>query len=731
MTDDALAARLRATFATELDEQTRIMSADLLVLEHDPANSDRLKSLFRVAHTLKGAARAVGEAIIERTCHEVESLLTLVRDGTVKLGERHIRLLFRAADALTDSAASLTAGHQLDNSPLLEIERGLQSLHGVLPTFMDEPPTRPEDPPAPAPTPIAPAVAGVQQLRVSAHKVDAVLAATEDLRVAAGQIAVRLAEVGGLEDQAAVARAALTRVANGLRGPMERDGQPTSDVKAALDLTERSLRGLAQEAARLTVSARASSRQLDRVVSAALDDASRLRMRPFGEICEGLPRVVRDLSVDQKKEVQLQITGSEAEADRAVLDVLREPLLHLVRNSIDHGLETPAVRTAAGKPARGTITIEAFLRGDRLIIKVADDGAGVDARALRRRLAKAGRSVTDDAALARVLFESGISARDATSDISGRGVGLDIVRTALESVGGQVDVEWTAGRGTTFTLDCPLTVASLRAVLVVCGGHSIAIPTSHVERMLRVDRSQLRRAESREVLPLNGDVIPVARLSTLLDLPGVAAANDKIIPAVLLSSADRRLIVLVDELLDERELTARPVDRGRVSLPMVSGASILPTGDIAPVLNVPAVLAEGLRAGAEEHDAPRAAAPTRRHILVVDDSITTRVLEQSVLEAAGYEVTTAVDGAEAWRILHDLGADLVVSDVEMPVLDGISLCERLRSSARFARLPVILVTGLESEAERTRGLNAGADAYLLKSTFDERTLLDTVAELLA
>jgi two-component system chemotaxis sensor kinase CheA len=458
-------------------------------------------------------------------------------------------------------------------------------------------------------------------------------------------------------------------------------------------------------------------------------------MRPFADAVADLPRVIRDIAAATGTQVTLEISGENVQADRAVLAQLRDALIHLVRNAVDHGIGTPEQRRAGGKSEQGTIRVNASLIGDRIVVTVRDDGAGLNIAAMRRQLAARGDTVPpDDRAVARLLFLGGLSTRETATSISGRGVGLDAVRAVAERIRGSVDVDWTPGGGTTFTIEAPLTLATVRAVLARIGSTRVAIPSAFVERLVRIDSDALRSVEGRMAIETTGAPAAVASLAAILGPPIVDRPPDGPWSLVMLRVGERRVALRVDELLEEIEVVVRPVRaHGRSAVPHVSGAAMLANGAVALVLNVTAVVATALGLPAEMAAVatPRAkTAVKRRRVLVVDDSITTRTLESSVLEAAGYDVTTAVDGADGWRLLQERGADLVVSDVEMPRMDGLQLCEAIRASSRFKALPVILVTALETPEHRARGLEIGADAYLGKSSFEQEALLTTVRDLL-
>jgi two-component system chemotaxis sensor kinase CheA len=724
MNKDQLAARLLATFLGELDEQVSEMNADLLALEAQPTDGQRLRALFRVAHTLKGAASAAGVAPIEQACHTLETLLAEAREGRLTLGAEEFALLFAAADALGDAGRRLKAGQDLAGSPLMALRERLRQR---------KPGTRTPAPPRPSsPTPSRPAERGDGHIRVEAEKLDGLLAATGQLLMTGSRVASRPAELQALHDQAARSAEDWGRAGRRLRLALERSGAPSSLIQAVNGMEE-GLRRLLQDSGRLATDTRQDARLLGQAADEIADRVRRLRMRPFAETCEALPRVVRDLAISSGKEIELEVHGGEVTVDRAVSDGLREALLHLVRNAADHGIEHPAERERSGKPRGGKLSITAALVGGRVLVTVADDGAGLDVGALRVQLGQLGLPVPrDDQELVRALFEGGLSSRTEATAISGRGVGLDVVRAAVGRIRGSVSVGWVAGRGSKFTIECPPTLATIRALLVSLGSQTFAFPTTHVERLLRVRPEEIKHAQGRDVIVTSGTPVPLVALARLLP-PLAERPTRGPLAVVMLRVGDRQVALAVDDLLAEQEVVLRPVVRGRAPIPHVSGAAILGTGRVALVLNPATILAAGLGAGPGPGVtlAPaKPGAPARRRVLVVDDSITTRTLEQSILEAAGYDVFTAVDGADAWRLLQETNVDLVVADVEMPRMDGFELCEAIRGSKRSPQLPVVLVTALEMPEHRARGLEVGADAYLGKSSFDQQNLLDAIRQLL-
>ena len=733
MANDALGARLLAIFGEELRELVQQLNESLLALERAPADAEALGVVFRVMHTLKGASRAAGVLEVETLCHLLEADLAHARDAAAPPGGATIALLFEAADALADAGDRLAAGTPLSDGPIQTVLAHARGRGAPAAPREASPARSSRSAPAPAPPPAAPDAASVtapaivepasstarppaaaieppreELVRVGLHQVDAISNAAGEVTSLAALLIERAEDLAALR----------TRVRTERRRAATRDGH-------ALDELDR-------EMTRLLRRAGEDARTLGSVSGRLTATARRLRQRSLRELTETLPRVVRDVARELDKPAQLAVTGDDVEADRVVVEALREPLLHLLRNAVDHGLETPDERQAAGKPPTGRIGVDLTLRGDRLRVAVSDDGRGLDLAALRRALERRGRPVpTDDAALQRTIFDDGLSTRERATTLSGRGVGLGIVRVAVERVGGTVSLTSAPGRGTTFVLEVPLSIATLRALTVEVDGAVLAIPSAFVSRVDRLDARRIARVDGRAMLTTSGPPTPITTLAALLGPPFAERPVDDVLQVVTVEAGGARVALVVDELREERELVLRPLEHaGPAATALTVGTALLGDGEIVLVLGIAALLGDGSSHPSIAAPSSAGVDPSSRRILVVDDSITSRTLEQSVLSAAGYDVVTAVDGLEGWRTIERGDVALVISDVEMPHLDGVELCRRIRASAHTASLPVILVTSLDTPEQRARGLEAGADAYVTKSGFDQDVLLDTVRQLL-
>jgi two-component system, chemotaxis family, sensor kinase CheA len=743
MDQETLRRRLMATFLGELDEHAQALNRDLLAIENDPAEgrAELLISLFRSVHSLKGASRSVNVQPIETACHRLESLLSAVRDGLRPLSPEIVQLLYTSVDALKDSGERLRTHGVLEVS----VEEGSGApLEALLPALDDAlrrtdgvpaPASRPETSPSPAPEPVAQPRQD-QFVRVAVDKLDALLVGSGELLVTRRRAAATQREVVQLHDDIRQWRSEWRRLEQPLRTLLTSQTRLLPKRAAvAFERTGGHLKALERRVEQLAVRMAAENHGLEWAAASLEDDIRGVRMFPFSHASEGLERTVRDLTHGSAKQIDLVIEGRDVQVGRLVLERLKDPLLHLVRNAVDHGIETRDERLALGKPGRGNVTVTAGLRGGGVEIVVADDGRGLDMAAIREHAQRRHMKVPkDDRAASRLIFLPGFSTARLITALSGRGVGLDVVKHRVESLHGHVDVAFEPGRGTRVVINVPLTVVTIRALLFGAAGHVFALPVASVRRLARVGAGDIASTGGREVLLSEGAPIPLVSLIDLLGIRGgmPRSAAGKT-PLVIVALGTTQVALVVDELIAEDEILVKSLGPRLLRVRHFAGATILPSGRVALILNTADVVhsALGLAPG-RALTAARAetAIERKRRLLVVDDSVTTRSLEKSILEAAGYEVLVAVDGREAWRLLQDAGADLVVADVQMPRMDGFALCDAIRGSTRFRELPVVLVTALESDTDKARGLEVGADAYLPKSAFDQPQLLETIAHLL-
>ena len=774
--NDELLKKLLVTFRVEADEHLKAMSSGLLVLEKAPAGEQWAKiveTIFRDAHSLKGAARAVNLASIESACQSLESVFAALKGGRLGVSPPLFDLLYQTIDAL-GGLLSADAGASGVNPPLVAalIRRLEDALRGT--------PPDPEAPAEPAASTVAhtPSVApdpATETVRVSTAKLDAMMHQVEELlapRLAAGQRARELRETVATltvwKKQRLRMQPALRLIERSLlpaprevlfntRGTWqasERRGKASGSMRGKqelprlleyLDAELLHMKMLEDRLARLSRSAEHDERMLVGMTDGLLHDVKEMQLLPFASLLEMLPRFARELARGQGKYVELEIQGGGIEIDRRILEVMKDPLIHLLRNGIDHGIEKPAVREARRKPPHGTITLAISQKDSgKVEILVADDGAGIDAAEVKAAAGKLGAVSAED--LERLgeretwalIFRSGVTTSPIITDVSGRGLGLAIVLEKVERLGGSIAIESQPDVGTAFRIVLPLTLANFRGVLVRAGGQLFVIPAASVERVTRVVDKDIQTVENRETIPLDGQAVSLAWLSDVLELPRARATGQ---PAgnlllVVLGSGLACVAFCVDEVLGEQEVLVKALGRQLARVRNVAGASVLGTGQVVPVLNVPDLLKSAVKraalplAPARQPSAEKPGAAERQSILVVEDSITSRSLLKNILESAGYRVTTAVDGADGYTTLKTGTFDLVVSDVEMPRMDGFDLTAKVRANKQLAELPVVLVTALESREHRERGVDVGANAYIVKSSFDQSNLLEVIRRLL-
>ncbi|RUL78912.1 hybrid sensor histidine kinase/response regulator [Dyella choica] len=764
---DDLLERLRLTFQSEADEHLKSMSSGLLTLEQASSGESKslIEAIFRSAHSLKGAAQAVNLEPIGSVCQPLESVLAALKAGRLEPKPALLNLLHESLDTIghlvSTDAASLDQRLPLAAAAARRLDDALKgkSTNTEQP---DEPVMK-----APADTPyVAPNVTP-ETVRVSIAKLDTVMRHVEELlapRLAASQRLLELNEAVSMlsawKKQRARLQPALRVIEHSLQASSQSVvGEPDDHATANgatsrkqelsklleyLDSEQVQLKVIEDHLARLSRSTQHDQRVLTSMSDSLLRDCKEMQLLPFSSLLEGFPRFVRELAREQGKTVELSMQGGDIEIDRRILDAMKDPLIHLLRNSIDHGIATPAVRGAKGKPARGTIMVAISQKDSgKVEVVVADDGAGIDVPAVKAAASKLknialqdGGRMDEQEAMA-LVFKSGLSTSPIITDVSGRGLGLAIVREKVEKLGGSIAIESRRDAGTVFRIVLPLMLANFHGLIVREGGQLLVIPTIHVERVMRLDHSAIRTVENRETIPVNAQAVSLVGLGDVLEMPRSRTSEPprSSTLAVVIEMAHVKVAFRVDEVLGEHEVLVKPLGRQLVRVRNVAGASVLGTGQVVPVLNVSDLLKSAMkqvftpRAAGASPDGDKGEVTEKRSILVVEDSITSRSLLKGILETAGYQVSTAVDGMDGFTTLKTGKFDLVVSDVEMPRMDGFDLTAKLRADKQLSDLPVVLVTALGSREHRERGIDVGANAYIVKSQFDQSNLLDAVRRL--
>jgi len=721
-------------FRQELEDQVLILNQALLDLEADPANADGFDRLMRAAHSVKGAARIVGLHDLVALAHAFEDTLVAVRDGRLPLSQVLLSRLFAIVDWLETiqrcAAAELPAWIDSQRAVLEGLAQALQAgptAPSTAPSSTSAPPLiPPSEPPQATLTP-------ERVVRVDADQLNRIMALAGEALVEAKWLQPFADSLAQLKDRQNEMVALVEQLHQQLSEPGSPGGRDLIDQVRAKERDCQQL--LVDRLGELELFARRSNNVAYRLYREVIGS----NMRPFSDGLAGFPRMVRDISRSLGKQVRLEVIGKGTLVDRDILKRLESPLTHILRNAIDHGVETPERRLAAGKPAEATLRIEAMHRGGMLAIHVADDGRGVDLAAVRRKLVQgqlmAAEAVArlSEADLLDALMLPGFSTAGSVTELSGRGVGLDVVRSMVQEVGGSVRLSSSAGAGTSIHFQLPLTLSVVRTLLVEIAGEPYAFPLARLDQIVAMDQSAIHGVEGRDTFNLDDRTIGLVAAREVMALPPLERLPDPV-PLVVISDHNNVYGVMVDRFLGEQDLVVRPLDNRLGRVPNISAAALM--GDGLPILivdvpelvrSIDARLMHGdLRSLAA---APPATIP-RRRVLVVDDSETVRQSLVRCLSGAGYRVEQAADGREAWTALQGQDVDLVLTDVEMPVMDGLELVRLLRQQPRLASLPVMIVSSREGEQDRLLGLEAGADYYLDKGRFSDARLLAAVLDLI-
>lgn len=738
-------SRYLGTFRDKSRERLQKLNDSLLSLERNPGQPELVQEVFREVHSLKGDSRMLGFEEIGGLAHALEDLLKGIRDRGFADLSAWSDLALHALDRLGGLIEARVAGGTppAEDLPALfaalraEAPATVASLVGSSSSPAAAPPRggpAPEIAPAPAPPSIE------ETVRIPAAKLDRLSELMGDLVNTQWKADARLFELRGLHARAQEAMRLWTALKETLRPYFSTVGNEGAGIGSVGRLFLEVVHGMETELRKLQTTLHALHADLREDLledEANLRDLQqevlRLRLLPVSTVLGGIPRAVRDLARELGREVEVVLKGEDTELDKRILEDLGDPLLHLVRNAVDHGIEPPDRRAAAGKPRRGRLEIRASQEGDRVLVVVEDDGAGIDPESIREAAVRGGLWTPAEAARARreelfdLLYRSGFSTRRAVTEVSGRGVGLDVVRRKVEALEGEVILTSHPGRGTRFEIKVPMTLALLRATIVRAGEEIFALPTTSVASFVKVRPEEVSTVEGKSVVAFQDRTVPLLSLAQLLGAP-VPPGGGKVLSVLILQHGPARLGFRVEGVLREQEIVVKPLGEflGRVA--KVSGAAVLRRGGIVPVLSVPELMegARGVRPAAEAAPAAAAARERRRRILVVEDSVIARELERNLLEAQGYEVQVANDGEEGWQRLQEDGFDLVLSDVQMPVLGGLDLTRRIKSDPKTRDLPVVLITTLSSDEDRRRGVEVGADLYIVKSEFDHTRLLEAI-----
>jgi two-component system sensor histidine kinase and response regulator WspE len=721
-------------FRQEVDAQAELLTAGLLAVERRQNVPEQLEAGMRAAHSLKGAARIVHVTAGVRVASAIEECFVAAQRGRIVLLRTHIDRLLGALDLLKSIASTPEAelgGWDAERS--VDVDDCLAQLEAAIRTPV-------VDPQADETTigrtnrqePAAPEVERV--LRVTADSLNRLLGLAGESLVAARWTKPFSESLLRLKRLHREASAALHRLHQTL------PPQTLEQVRIDLASAERTLLDCQQLLSERLAAVELFDRRSDDLSHRLYNEALACRMRPFADGVRAFPRMVRDLARSLGKEARLEIAGHATQVDRDILQKLDAPLNHLLRNAVDHGIETADRRRAAGKPTEGTVRLEAIHNAGMLQVTVSDDGSGVDVETVRsaiveRKLVTAGAaSAMTDAELLEFLFLPGFTMRDQVTDISGRGVGLDVVQDMVKQVRGRVRVASTPGSGTRFQLQLPVTLSVVRTLVAEVDGEPYAFPLASIARALRISKQRIECIEGRQHIAVDGVSIGLISAHEVMGGAAFAPPGDEL-PVIIAGSPGHQYGFVVDAFLGERELVVQPLDPHLGKIANIAAGALMDDGGPVLIVDTEDLIrsADKLCAAAVPRsltDPLSAVAQTRKRVLIVDDSMTVRELERKLLTNLGYDVEVAVDGVDGWNAVRTGQFQLVVADVDMPRMDGIELVRRMNSDPILKAVPVIIVSYKDRDEDRRRGLEAGAAHYLTKGSFHDETLAQAVIDLI-
>jgi two-component system, chemotaxis family, sensor kinase CheA len=745
---------LLEVFSGEAEERLQSLTSGFLELEKGAVGTEKtdlLETVFRDAHSLKGAARAVCWTDIVAICQALETLLSLwKKTGTVP-GAEIFDKLHRVIEGMKELLTGSMEGQESLSSEIVELLGSLdtggeklistsdtsEELRQIPPEQNQPEPSQaeqphPEKPQSEKKETVTGKAVGPETVRISMAKLDSILRQAEELLTVKLVTAQRAGEIRQLKDSFDHWQVRWANISHFLN-------PPSGKLSDFLLWQQDQIRLMEEQLSELKKKTEEDHQFLGRRVDNLLDDTKKVMLFPVSSILQAFPRMVRDISREQKKEVNLVVQGDEFEVDKRILEEMKDPLIHLVRNCIDHGIENPEERERWKKPREATISITISPReSDKIEIVVADDGIGIDQERVKASAVKKGLISSEEAekyneqeALS-LIFQSEVSTSKLITQMSGRGLGMAIVRERVDKIGGSISIDTEPADGTTFKIVLPLTLATFRGVLLRAGDQLFVVPTINVERVGKVRPEEIKTIENKDTINHQGCTLPLVELADVLGMTQNSEAS-KTVPFVILNAGDRSIAFRVQNILNEEEVLVKGLGRQLVRVRNIGGATVLGSGQVVIVLNVSDLLKSALRTTSEpiiRDSFVEEEKKENKRVLVVEDSITSRMLLKNILESAEYIVKTAVDGIEAFLTLKIEEFDLVVSDIEMPRMNGFELTSRIRNEEKLSEIPVVLVTALESREDRERGIDVGADAYIVKSSFDQSNLLEVVGRLI-
>ncbi|QZY57297.1 hybrid sensor histidine kinase/response regulator [Crassaminicella profunda] len=750
--------KLRSTFKIEAHEHLRNLSLALMDLEKIPTLEDQktiVETIHREFHSLKGAARAVSMKEIETICHILETIFSKAKKKTLRFNVEMFDIFNKALDNI-EEILSLHEDHVKDISEIMNELKKIECGNFEKKEIMKSNDVHIQaDRSINLSTHIKPhkniEPNHIQEEKENKIKAKEHLKSKEDIkkqnmhkakitedskdeivRISKAKLDVLLLQG---EEMIYAKLSAIQRA------------KEIKEIKELFDLWRKekdfhNMEMLENHMDRLLKSAKNEAKMTETMIDTFMENIKGIMLLPFSSIIEMFPKMVRDLSRHVGKEIEFISNGKEIEVDRRILEEMKDPLMHIIRNCIDHGIEEQKERKRLNKPLKGTINLTITqVSSDKVEIKISDDGAGIDIDKVKEKVVKnklLTREQVDrmnDENAKMLIFKSGLSTSDIITDLSGRGLGLPIVYEKVQKLEGTIAVKSERGKGTVFTIVLPITISTNRGILVKVAKQDFVIPTGKVEKVLRIKKDQLKIVENRATIMLDESIIPVLKLQDLLELKNekIEQPFRDVISILVVKEMKNKIGLSVDEIIIEQEVLVKRFNKQLKKVRNIAGATILGSGQVVPILDVQDLIKSSLRSGIQSLKIIKDIGNHKnenKSIIVVEDSITSRTLLKNILETQGYSVKTAVDGLQGWKMLKSEKFDLVITDVEMPKMNGFELTAKIREDYENSEIPIILVTSLESREDKERGIDVGASAYIVKSDFQQNNLLEIVKRLI-
>ncbi|MBN8724938.1 MAG: response regulator [Acidobacteria bacterium] len=731
--------RLRAMFQLEAQERIDSIVTNLVAIEKSPSKENQqeiLETIFREAHSLKGAARSVNLRNVESICQALESTFAKLKKQEISFSQELFDSLQLKLDELkkelflTDKTEEKTeianpiATNEIsrENKTIEKLIEKEKVKKEIVENLIKEKSTEIDNNVLKTNK-----ISFADTIRVNTEKLDKLMLETEELIFVKLTINQQVSELNELKN-------ILVNWQEELKN-LDTKSLHNKPINNQVDLIKYNfdkVQILENKLSNLIVKAEGDKRTTYHLVDNLLEDMKKVLMLPFSTQTNIFPKLVRDISREQNKEIDFIIEGDNIEVDRRILEQIKDPLIHILRNSIDHGIETPSIRVQQGKNAKAEIKLVISQEGDKIKIAVSDNGRGINIeqvkeKALKQKLISLEQSkIMSPQETISLIFESGFSTSPIITDISGRGLGMAIVKEKVDNLGGSLVINSQDQVGTTLELLLPASLATVRGVLISISNQLFIVPTINVEQVLRIKKTLIKTIENKEVIFFNQQTLALIALSDILSLSPNIDKSEYIIVLVL-RSGENKLAFIVDNVISEQEVLVKSLGKQLLRVRNISAATILGSGKVVPILNVTDLIKSAIKQSGNYRSIDTQESNVKQStILVAEDSITARMLIKNILEMAGYKVKTAVDGLEAFVLLKNEEFDLVVSDIEMPKMNGFELTTKIRQDKKLADLPIILVTSLDSRQDREKGIDVGASAYIVKSDFEQSNLLAVV-----